>query len=220
MGGMARTNTSKTGSVARGRVRMAPAERMDMILAAALEEFAQNGYAGASMAATASRAGIAKALIYHYFPGKADLFKAVVRSCIQPVFSEADRIIATSEGPKVALLRGLIELAYRRVTTERREQILFRLILTELDRFPELADFYHSEVYGPGLALFRAAIAAGVASGEFRPEASDAFDHAPVVVAPVVMAAVWGMILGPARAPDPEAMLAAHLDLVLHGLRA
>lgn len=217
---MARSTTTKAGSAVRARVRLAPAERMDMILAAALEEFALNGYAGASMAATAARAGIAKALIYHYFPGKADLFKAVVRSSIQPVFSAADRMVASAEGPKSDLLRGLIELAYRRVTTQRREQMLFRLILTESDRFPELADFYHAEVFAPGLALFRAAIAAGVASGEFRPEAAAALDPAPVVVAPAVMAAVWRMILGPARAPDPQAMLAAHVDLVLAGLRA
>jgi len=86
----------RTGAAEAGpaRRRLAPAERTPQILAAALEEFAERGYAGASMAATAARAGVTKGLIYHYFPGKAELFKAVIRSCVQPVFSEAERLIA------------------------------------------------------------------------------------------------------------------------------
>ncbi len=200
------------------RRRLAPAERMPQILAAALEEFAERGYAGASMAATAARAGVTKGLIYHYFPGKADLFKAVVRSCVQPVFSEAERLIAAFQGPRAELLRGLIELAYSRVATERRERILFKLILAEADRFPELAALYNAEVLSRALALVGNVLRAGVASGEFRPEAADAAGLAPVLMAPAIMASIWQMMLGEERAPDLAAMRKAHVDLVLGGL--
>src|SRR5215210_2814045 len=114
---MARSAVKRTEAEDRGagaaRRRLAPAGRTPQILAAALEEFAERGYAGASMAAAAARAGVTKGLIYHYFPGKADLFKAVVRSCIQPIFTEAERLIAAFQGPRADLLRGLLELAYR-----------------------------------------------------------------------------------------------------------
>src|SRR3712207_2392594 len=191
---------------------------MPQILAAALEEFAERGYAGASMASAAARAGVAKGLIYHYFPGKADLFKAVVRSCIQPVFSEAERLIAAFQGPRAELLRGLIELAYSRVANERRERILFKLILAEADRFPELAAFYHAEVFSRALALVGSVLRTGVACGEVRPEAAGAAGLAPVLVAPAIMASIWQMMLGEERAPDLAAMREAHVDLVLGGL--
>ncbi|MBD0274100.1 MAG: TetR family transcriptional regulator, partial [Acetobacteraceae bacterium] len=50
------------GGASPARRRLAPAERTPQILAAALEEFAERGYAGASMAAVAARAGVTKGL--------------------------------------------------------------------------------------------------------------------------------------------------------------
>jgi AcrR family transcriptional regulator len=200
------------------RRRLTPAERLPLLLDAALGEFTERGYGGASMAGAASRAGVAKALIYHYFPGKAELFKAVVRSCIQPVFAEATRLVAAHPGPRAELLRRLIELAYARVIEERRERVLFKLLLAEADRFPELAAFYHAEVLSPGLALVGEVVRAGVASGEFRPEAAELPGLAAVLMAPIAMASVWRIMLGPDQAPAPEAMREAHLALVLNGL--
>ncbi len=50
------------------------------IMAAARDEFAAHGLAGARIEAIAKRAGIAKQLIYHYFSGKEALFEATLES--------------------------------------------------------------------------------------------------------------------------------------------
>ncbi len=55
-------------------------EIRDRIRDAALEVFAAHGYEGASMAAIAARAGLGTATTYRYYPGKAELFEAVVPS--------------------------------------------------------------------------------------------------------------------------------------------
>ncbi|MCA9636381.1 MAG: TetR family transcriptional regulator [Myxococcales bacterium] len=52
------------------------------ILAAALETFAAQGYAGATIATIAARAGIGAASLYRYYPGKAELFDAVITPAI------------------------------------------------------------------------------------------------------------------------------------------
>jgi AcrR family transcriptional regulator len=52
------------------------AEREDQIVAVAVTEFAERGYAGASMAAIAARAGISKPLVYQYFGSKDRLYLA------------------------------------------------------------------------------------------------------------------------------------------------
>lgn len=201
------------------RRRLTPAERLPQLLEAATEEFAERGYAGASMAGAASRAGVAKALIYHYFPSKADLFKAVVRARVQPVFTEAQRLVSAHAGPRAELLRRLIELGYSRVAAEPRERVLFKLLLAEADRFPELAAFYHAEVLSRGLALASEVVRAGVAAGEFRVEAAELPGLAAVMMAPVAMASVWRIMLGPTQAPPLDAMRDAHLAIVLNGLR-
>jgi len=48
------------------------------ILSAALEEFAAQGFAGATMAAIAARAGLGAASLYRYYPGKTELFEAIL----------------------------------------------------------------------------------------------------------------------------------------------
>lgn len=53
------------------------AEVRARILTAALETFAEQGFAGATMPVIAARAGVAPANLYRYFANKAELFRAV-----------------------------------------------------------------------------------------------------------------------------------------------
>jgi AcrR family transcriptional regulator len=50
----------------------------DRIVASALEVFAARGYAGAVMGEIAAAAGISTGNVYRYFPGKRELFDAVI----------------------------------------------------------------------------------------------------------------------------------------------
>lgn len=63
------------------------------ILAAAIDEFAANGYAGARIDRIAARAEVNKRMIYHHFGGKRVLFEAVL----------ADRL--ATGAPSVELVR-------------------------------------------------------------------------------------------------------------------
>ncbi|MWB99325.1 TetR family transcriptional regulator [Agromyces sp. MMS17-SY077] len=58
---------------------MSPADRSEQIVRVAAEHFARDGIAGASMRAIATDAGVTRALVYHYFPGKEALLNAVLR---------------------------------------------------------------------------------------------------------------------------------------------
>ena len=62
--------------------RLGRADRRAQLLAAAQRLFARAGYHGTGMDAIARRAGITKPVLYRHFPGKRDLYLAVVeRSC-------------------------------------------------------------------------------------------------------------------------------------------
>src|SRR3954447_9105137 len=65
--------------IAPGRQRN-PQRSRERILAAALEEFSDRGYAGARVDAIARRAGLNKQLISHHFGGKQALYDAVMRA--------------------------------------------------------------------------------------------------------------------------------------------
>lgn len=201
-----------------GRRRLPTEERTPQILEAAMEEFAARGYAGARMAEVARRAGIAKGLIYHYFPSKAELFQATLRLCAQPAFEAAERQLDAPSGSACAMLRALLDLGYDAICRDPRDRTLFRLIITEAENFPDLAHFYRDEVLARTRAIVRRLLAAGVASGEFRPEVAEAAGYAEIVLAPVLMLSVWQMILGQDDAPAAEAMRSAHHDMLIAAL--
>lgn len=69
---------------------MAPDARAEQIVAVAADHFARHGLAGASMSAIAKDAGVTRALVYHYFPGREALLEAVLQR-------EADRLLAATE---------------------------------------------------------------------------------------------------------------------------
>jgi AcrR family transcriptional regulator len=199
--------------------RLPSAERQAQILDAAVEEFAERGFAGARMAAVAKRAGVTKGLLYHYFPGgKLDLFRSAIAGCVNPVLEEAHRLAAGFTGSRRALLEALIDLGYGRLEMERREHILMRMLLTEADRFPELAELYRTSMLQPSLDLARQVVEAGSAAGDFRQGAADEPGLSHVLLAPILMASIWRMMLGPEQAPSLTAMREAHLGMILRGL--
>jgi AcrR family transcriptional regulator len=200
--------------------RLPSAERQAQILDAAVEEFAGRGYAGARMAAVASRAGVTKGLLYHYFPGgKTDLFRVTIASCVAPLLAEAHGVADGFEGTARDLIGTLIDFGYARLEMEPREHILMRLLLTEADRFPELAELYRSEILQPALSLTERVLRIGIATGEFRAGVDAQPGLAHVLLAPVLMGSIWRMMLGGA-APPAGALRDAHLDMMLRALAA
>ena len=70
--------------------RQAAAEaRRQAVLDAALEEFAERGYAGARLDDVAARAGVAKGTIYLVCKDKQDLFQQVVLGAMTPVLERS-----------------------------------------------------------------------------------------------------------------------------------
>ena len=73
------------------RTRARAAAARERIVAAALDQLAEGGYASASMAAVARRAGVATGSVYRHFPSKGDLFAEVFRQASQ---REVDVLVA------------------------------------------------------------------------------------------------------------------------------
>jgi AcrR family transcriptional regulator len=89
---MAAMSTATTPKAPTRRTRLTADERREDVVAAAIREFAEQGYQAASTAAIARRAGISQPYIYALFPSKQDLFIAVhdhVMERIRQTFAEA-----------------------------------------------------------------------------------------------------------------------------------
>jgi AcrR family transcriptional regulator len=193
--------------------------RPEEILSAALESFAERGFAATRIEDVAARAGISKGTLYLYFDGKEELFKAVVRQALLPNLARIEALAASFEGPSASLLERL--LATVAGVVESRVGAIPKLVIAEAGNFPDLARFYLDEVVHRGLGLIAGILRRGVARGEFR--AIDV-DHAVFcVIAPLLIAALWKSSLEPHDQTGPldvQALVRAHLDLLLRGLEA
>ncbi len=85
------------------------------VLQAALEQLAEGGYASASMAAVARRAGLATGSVYRHFHSKADLFAEVFRVAAQ---REVDVLAAVRGDTAEERLAGCVEAFVRRALAE------------------------------------------------------------------------------------------------------
>lgn len=80
----------------RPRFEKLPREKRKLILDAAAREFAEKGFAGASLNRIIEDAGISKGAMYYYFDDKEDLFHTVIVDVHEEFFA------ATGEFPEVA----------------------------------------------------------------------------------------------------------------------
>ena len=105
--GAAGPGVAGAGAARRGRRPGAPDTRAT-ILATARELFASGGYAGTSMRAVGSGAGVDAALVHHYFGSKDDLFLAALELPIDPRTALAPVVEGGRDGAGERLLRVFV----------------------------------------------------------------------------------------------------------------
>jgi len=196
-----------------------PEDRPREIIAAALALFAEKGFAATRVEEIAARAGLSKAGVYLYFPTKADIFKETVRETILVTVSNLEAMTEAFDGPSEELLRRAISEMARMVGGSAAGAIP-RIVLSEAGNFPDIAEFYVTEVVSRGLAVVHGIIARGQARGEF---AADLGPLTPfIAIAPILTLSMWNHGLGRAlNRPLPTDLFAEDMVRVIgRGLRS
>ena len=169
--------------------RRAPDARPQQILEAALAEFGEQGLAGARIDDIARRAGIAKGTVYLYFANKEELFQGVVRQTIVARLDEMRREFGhPGDGTATEQLRAYLR-AWWTSLRQPAFRTVYRLVVGELHRFPDLLGFYLDEVASRAMALHAGVIARGVETGEFRPV--DTHAAARIISSTFMTHAIW-----------------------------
>ena len=188
------------------------AERRRAIVAAALAEFSDKGFAAARMEDVATRAGVAKGTIYLHFPDKRALFQGIVQEVIGPALAALEaQAPEPGERARDHLEPVMLPLALGLATSPRREVI--RLLIAEGSRFPEVAEIYYREIVERGLATFRTLAEAARLAGEPRAEAIERFPQ--LVVAPALVGLIWSGLFERFAPLDIEGLIRTQLDLLL-----
>src|SRR5262249_47520630 len=137
------------------------------LISAAIELFAELGFAGTRLEDVAAKAGVSKATVYLYFKNKEDLFEAVVREAVMPTLKQAEEMLDAYPGPTVDLLRTFVALFERKLDGPL--PALVKLIVAESGNFPKLAQLWVDLVPRRGLALMKRILQRGIERKELRP---------------------------------------------------
>jgi AcrR family transcriptional regulator len=133
----------------------------ERILDAATEIFLRDGYGAASLEAVASAAGVSKRTLYARFAGKPALFQVVVARLVARWLPAFDAQLGQAQGLEATLLAAARVMLATALAPE--ALALYRLLVAETGRFPELGRVLHEAGAGVGNERLAAVLArAGV----------------------------------------------------------
>lgn len=128
----------------RGRPRGGTDSRA-RIIAAAVDDFAEKGYDGATIRSIAARAGVDSALVHHYFGTKADLFAEAVGIPLRPDVDVPGILAGPRQEIGERLIRYVLE-AFEQPEVRRRGVMLLRTAIGSRLTTPLLAGFLSREL--------------------------------------------------------------------------
>lgn len=125
-----------------GKRELNKARKRAEIVDIATRSFFQHGYAATSMSAVAEELGGSKATLWAHFCSKEELFAAVIDQQVESFSRDIDEVLTSQTFSLPALRRALLRfldcLLYENSVR------LFRLVLSEGGRFPEVAEMFYS----------------------------------------------------------------------------
>lgn len=158
--------TDQPESFARSGIGDPAAQRRQAFVDAARAAFFAHGYAGATMSSIAAKVGGSKTTLWSYFPSKEDLFAAVVDDLVAN-YGEALVVDLPLEEPVAKVLH---QFAHVLMTTLIATPLLslYRLVVGEAERFPQLAETFYDRGPRRGKARLAEWMGAKMARGELR----------------------------------------------------
>ena len=180
------------------------------IVAAALDQLAEGGYASASVQTVAARAGVATGTVYRHFPSKSDLFAEVFRRASARELAVMADTAAHDELPaRERIARGAETFARRALAEPTRA---YALLAEPVDPAVETERLAFRRAYRD---LFASTIEQGVANGELPPQDAR-------TVAAALVGALGEALVGPLspghRKNGQESLIATLVQFCMHAI--
>lgn len=194
------------------------AVRSQELTDAALSLFVEKGFAATRLDEIAARAGVSKGTLYLYFDSKEALFLAVIREGIVPLLEEGRKLIDAHADDPLTLLREYIYGWWALLGSTTLGGVP-KLMISEAQNFPDVAQYYLEEVIQPGRAQLQEVLERGVAKGVFRAIDVEMMTH--ILIAPLLHLVLWRHSFAAccsAAALDPQRYLDSAIDMVIEGI--
>lgn len=187
-------------------------EKRQLILEAAVQEFARKGYHNTRMEEIAQTAGIGKGTIYEYFESKLKLFQAMMEDSLRAYF-----VTLEENGQKpVTMEQRLTKLVESHISFCLANKELTRVVFWDPDTFDsELRDWTVS-IRAEKLQRTADLIREGIDQGEVR---SDLDIRIMSEVILHTLGAFWYPLVVEGWDADPAVMARQYTEIIMNGIR-
>lgn len=119
--------------------------KSQQIIEAATKAFLESGYGGVSMDRIVEMAGVSKRTLYAYYENKQELFTAVMQVQLDKMFSAS--VVGGTQGQSLSKRLNTLGFGFSKVSMQPEPLALYRIMIGEATRFPDLAQSIYDEVY-------------------------------------------------------------------------
>ena len=191
------------------RTEARKAATRERVVAAALDQVAEGGFASAPVQAVAERAGVAVGTVYRHFPSKADLFAEVFRRASQRELDVVTDVAGSNGRPASERIAAAVEAFCRRALAG--PVLAYSQIAEPVDPAVESERLRLRRGYRDAFARV---LEDGAAAGELRP-------HDSRTIAAALVGALAEALVGPLSARtrgSKEALVATLVQFSLDAL--
>lgn len=142
------------------------AERQRQILRKALDIFTRYGYRKTTIEDIARACGLGKAALYHYFPGKQEIFAEIVRAETEDLLAKIRAAVAARRDPRAQLVAAL-STSFR-AASDRIGELVEKRSASELKTWLPLAAHHLQRFLDEEVAILRGILEDGARRGVFR----------------------------------------------------
>lgn len=140
-------------------------EQTESIIRTAAEEFANKGYAHASISSIAKRSGVSVGVIYKYYEDKKDLFNV----CVKESLDALDEVFESMQDPGLSMMDAVDELIKQIQVFARKNPEYFRLYhQITVSGSPMITGSTAEMIEGKSAKLYRGILEKAKASGNVR----------------------------------------------------
>ncbi len=194
-------------------------EKQQRVIEAALEVFAERGFAGASTSEIAKRAGVAEGTIFRHYKTKKDLLIGVVAPFFIRVFGPAlmQDVIDVVDGQHDSFEGFVRAMSKNRLEFVRRHERTIRIVAQELPFHPEVRALVEERLLAKVLPRVYGVIERYQERGEVM--AGDPASIARVLMSTLLSYLALRFVFAPHRDWDDDAEMELNVKVLVDGLK-
>lgn len=214
------TGESAPTAEAKQRERLAPEERRDKLLDAALAVFSELGFERATLNDVADRVGATKGCLYHYFESKEKLLLELVRERKAAHLADYEEFVNSTGGSREQRIEALVRRMWQGLQEPGQIELAI-LTLNQVARVPELRRYLVEEVISQKQRTLERALASAGTGGQGDTEAAHVTAMAAVMPCMILGVAICEHLLRGSESGGltPEQLGDAVTRVLLHGIK-